>query len=254
QQPPPNEDCPICFVRLPLCGSEKQYNSCCGKMICYGCVYADAIARRSAGGICPFCRTPAPTSGEETVERMKERIEVGDTVAMYNLGCRYSSGGDEDGVPQDSNKALELWHQAAKLGSAMSHSKIANTYADKKDMEKAKYHWELGARGGDVASRYNLGLLGEGLAGNMNRAMKHFMISSGCGCDDSLKKIKTGFSDGHVTKDHFENALRAHKESKDEMQSDHRDFARRCLFEWTCNKSVDFEKALRALREARDEM
>ncbi|KAL7523254.1 hypothetical protein ACHAXR_000096, partial [Thalassiosira sp. AJA248-18] len=81
-------------------------------MICYGCVYADTIARQSTEGICPFCRTPGTTSREEVNERLAKRIEAGDAGAMYNLGHHYFEG---DGVPQDSNKALELWHQAAKL-------------------------------------------------------------------------------------------------------------------------------------------
>ena len=41
----------------------------------------------------------------------------------------------------------------------------------------------------------------------------------------SLKEIRQGFMRGCVTKDDFENALRAHKESKDEMRSDQRDAA-----------------------------
>ncbi|KAL7526008.1 hypothetical protein ACHAXR_001267, partial [Thalassiosira sp. AJA248-18] len=203
--------------------SDNLYRECCGKIICYGCTYADAIARQSAELICPFCRAPRTTSDEEEIERMKKRVEVGDAIAMYSLGCHYGRLGN--GVPQDSNKALELWHRAAKLGCVFSHSKIANTYADEKDTEKAKYHWELAAMGGHVSSRYNLGLF-ESNAGNMNRAMKHFMISAGFGDDESLKKIHNGFSVGHVTKDGFEKALRAHKKSKDEMQSDQREAAR----------------------------
>ncbi|KAL7526351.1 hypothetical protein ACHAXR_001446, partial [Thalassiosira sp. AJA248-18] len=223
--PPPNEDCPICYLRLPLCFAEAKYRACCGKNICLGCDYADAIARGSI--ICPFCRDPGPASDEESIERIKKRIEAGDVGAMGMLGCRYRSG--NSGVPQDSNKALELLHQAAKLGCAESHYNLATCYVQgevvEKDEKKAKYHWERAAMGGCVKSRRNLGVF-EAKAGNMNRAMKHFMISAGFGCGKSLKNIRYGFSNGFVTKDEFEKALRAHKESKDEMQSDQRDAAR----------------------------
>ncbi|KAL7533923.1 hypothetical protein ACHAXR_005530 [Thalassiosira sp. AJA248-18] len=224
--PPPNEDCSICFLRLPLFPSEIRYQSCCGKIICYGCAYADMVARESAEVICPFCRAPHESSYEEDIERLKKRIEARDAVAIFTLGCRYSDG---EGVSQDFTKALELWHQAANLGCAKSHSNIGTVYYNEegveKDTKKGRYHWERAAMGGDVLARYNLGIV-EGEAGNTNRAMKHFMISAAYGYDDSLKKIKTGFLDGHATKDDFEKALRAHKESKDEMQSDHRDAAR----------------------------
>ncbi|KAL7534453.1 hypothetical protein ACHAXR_005889 [Thalassiosira sp. AJA248-18] len=200
KQPPPNEDCPICFLRLPLCGSETQYKSCCGKTLCVGCFFGDAIARRSTERICPFCRAPTPTSNEEEIERMKKRTEAGDVSAMRHLGHRYFEG---DGVPQDFNKALELWHRAVKLDCVMSHSNIGYAYfygeGVEKDVKKARYHWERAAMGGDVAARHNLGIV-ESNAGNMNRAMKHFMISSGCGCDLSLKEIQNRFSEGLVTK------------------------------------------------------
>jgi len=40
KQPPQKEDCPICFVRLPTLSSGSKYNSCCGKVICAGCIHA----------------------------------------------------------------------------------------------------------------------------------------------------------------------------------------------------------------------
>ncbi|KAL7524706.1 hypothetical protein ACHAXR_000682, partial [Thalassiosira sp. AJA248-18] len=138
------------------------------------CGYADVIARRSAEQICPFFRAPVATSHEGHIERLKKPIEAGDANAMHNLGCKYSSGGD--GMPQDSNKSLELWRRAAKLGCAESHTNLAESYAlgeiVEKDVKKAKYHWELAAMGGNVVARYNLGILEEN-EGDMNRALKY---------------------------------------------------------------------------------
>ena len=79
--------------------------------------------------------------------------------------------------------------------------------------------------GGDAVARYNLGILEEE-AGNMDRAMKHWMISACAGHDKSLKQIRECYLDGDATKDDFEKALRAHKEAKDEMKSDQREAAR----------------------------
>ncbi|KAL7533152.1 hypothetical protein ACHAXR_005071 [Thalassiosira sp. AJA248-18] len=229
--PPPKEDCPICFLRMPLIFEEIRYRACCGKIICVGCAYANEIENPSTEFLCcPFCRAPDPTSDVEALEMIKERIEVGDTIAMNKLGCGYQHG--IVNVPQDFKKALELWHRAAKLGFPESHYNIGVAYYNgegvEKDVKKSKYHWEQGAMGGDVTARYNLGAI-EWKAGNMNRAMKHFMISAGIGDDDSLKKIQNGFMCGHVTKDEFEKALRAHNKSKNETQSDQRDTARRWL-------------------------
>jgi len=40
KQPPPKEDCPICFQQLPLLKTGYRYMTCCGKVICCGCAYA----------------------------------------------------------------------------------------------------------------------------------------------------------------------------------------------------------------------
>lgn len=40
KQPPPDEDCPICFLRMPILYTGWTYKSCCGKRICSGCCYA----------------------------------------------------------------------------------------------------------------------------------------------------------------------------------------------------------------------
>src|SRR6056300_409743 len=35
---PPTDDCPICFLPLPLDGGQTTFKSCCGKTICIGCI------------------------------------------------------------------------------------------------------------------------------------------------------------------------------------------------------------------------
>ena len=73
KQPPPNEDCPICMLPLPELATGYKYKSCCGKIVCSGCIYA--VEKRDGVGLCPFCRTPTPTSDEEiiVIERLKKR-------------------------------------------------------------------------------------------------------------------------------------------------------------------------------------
>ena len=95
-----------------------------------------------------------------------------------------------------------------------------------RDENKAKYYYELAAMGGNTMARLNLGCV-EGSAGNMNRAMKHWMISARAGDDGSLKEIQDGFVNGNAKKDDFETALRAHQTSKDEMKSEQREAAAR---------------------------
>ena len=48
KQPPPKEDCPICFLLLPSLETGHRYKSCCGKTICTGCIYAPLNDDRKA--------------------------------------------------------------------------------------------------------------------------------------------------------------------------------------------------------------
>ena len=97
-----------------------------------------------------------------------------------------------------------------------------------KDEKESKYYFELAAMGVDVFSRHNLGCV-ENNAGNFDRAMKHWIISARAGDDDSLKEIRECFLEGHVTKEEFEKALRAHQVSNDEMKSEQREAAKQQL-------------------------
>ena len=225
KQPPPKGDCDICMLLLPSLYTGRKYRACCGKRICSGCIYAVAI-RDGGVSLCPFCRTPAPTTDEEGVEQYKKRAELGDAGAMYNLGCCYADG--DYGMPQNHAKALELYHRAGELGDATSYHNIGMAYLHgrgvERDEKKARHYWELAAMRGHVKARHNLGV-SEFNAGNMERALKHFMIAAGSGYYDSLENIKQMFMDGDATKDDYAKALRVYQANLVEIKSPQRDEA-----------------------------
>ena len=224
QPPPPVGDCPICFQLLPILSTGRGYYSCCGKTICSGCIHA--VALRDDEKKCPFCRLPAHTTDEELIKRNEKRIEAKDTMAIYGLGCIYSEG--RYGFTQDDSKALELWHRAAELGHYEAYHNIGCAYDHgrgvQRDMKKAQHYWELAAMSGNVYARYNLGSLEED-AGNMDRALKHYMIAVKDGSTKSLHGIKILFKDGQATKDDYTKALRLYQAYLDEIRSDQRDKA-----------------------------
>ena len=63
------------------------------------------------------------------------------------------------------------------------------------------------------------------VAGNINRAIKHYMIAVRRGSGDSLKQIKYLFSNGHATKDDYTKALQSYQEYLAEVKSVQRDKA-----------------------------
>ena len=176
-------------------------------------------------GLCPFCRTPAPKS-EKLVEQIKKRTELDDAHAIYGLGCFYSKG--SNGLPQDHAKALELWHKAAEFSHASALYNIGNAYyagdGVERDENKAYHYWELAAMEGDAQARHNLGN-SEWRAGNIDRALKHYMIAAGSGLTPSLENIKQMFMHGDATKDDYAKALQAYQANLVEIKSAQRDQA-----------------------------
>ena len=53
------KECPLCFLLLPYESNTSSFMSCCGKVICIGCVYSMNKGRaKGKNQICAFCRTP----------------------------------------------------------------------------------------------------------------------------------------------------------------------------------------------------
>ena len=192
KDPPAKEDCPICFLPMPVklicCVSlppatlssvpicnfamaneelanigMETYYSCCGKSICKGCV--DSFHKSGNIGACPFCN--AMTGGKtnaEIVEEMMKRVEVNDAVSICKLANDYYHGAI--GLLQDQAKAIELWKQAAKLGSIQAQYQLGCFFRQGGDSKKSKFHYEAAAMVGNEVARFNLGFM-EYLSGNM---------------------------------------------------------------------------------------
>jgi len=229
QPPPQEEDCPICFLLLPSLDSGRRYKACCGKVLCSGCCYApvfDNQGNEVDNQKCPFCRVPTPKSVEEAVEREKERVEAGDVKAIYGLGCDYYHGGGD--VSQDYTKGLELFHRAGELGYAKAYTNIGSSFnigrGVKVDKKKAIHYFELAAMGGNAIGRHNLGILEEN-AGNMDRAIKHYIIAAGGGFNQSTNHIKELYGYGRATKENYMKALQSYQTYLSEIKSDQRDKA-----------------------------
>jgi len=160
------------------------------------------------------------------MKRMMERVEANDPMAIYNLGIDYRDG--EYGFPQDYTKALELFHRAGGLGLSSAYCSIGYAYDHgngvEVDKKKAEHYYELAAILGDEIARSNLGVY-EKKAGNMDRALKHYMIAARGGRSNSLEKVKDMYSNGYATKEDYTKALKSYQAYLGEIKSVQRDKA-----------------------------
>jgi TPR repeat protein len=210
-------DFAIANEELAIMNTEVYY-SCCGKSLCKGCIYSF----REYGNIatCPFCKDERLSkTGEERVEQMLKRVEANDAGAMCALGSDYYLG---KGLQQDRAKAVELWKQAAALGSSRSHFQLGAYYHNIGDSKKEKFHYEAAAMAGNEVARFNIGCT-EKLSGNLERAVKHCMIAASAGHHTSMHNLLTLFVQGLVSRDAIDLTLTAYNNSCTEMRSEARD-------------------------------
>ena len=106
-------------------------------------------------------------------------------------------------MQQNYRKALDLWYRAGELGCTGAYCSIGCAYHYGEsvvvDKKKANHYYELAAMGGNLYARYNLGN-NELKAGNVERAVKHFIIAAASGDSGSLNQMKRLYSNGHATK------------------------------------------------------
>ena len=236
QDPPPKEDCSICMLPMPFAGEldgrfRFDYQCCCGKRVCSGCIDAAKVEIRKGKmkDLCPLCREPRTPTFKEDMKRCKKRMKLKDAHAFYVMGDQYYNG--RWGLPQHLSKACELWKQAAELGSVHAHCGLGDAYSRgagvEQDGKKARYHFEIAAMGGHENARHALGSIEE-VSGNRRLGMYHVMFAARSGYELSMKavgeayKIGEEYKVGYVTKDEYAATLRAYKESYDEMESVHR--------------------------------
>ena len=150
-----------------------------------------------------------------------KRVKANDPAAMSEMGRKLITEGDLDG-------AIEYWMKAAELGDLMAHYKLGSMYqlghGVERDEEKSIYHYEMAAIGGHPKARLILALNEED-NGNMERAVKHYIIGANLGCDESMKALWKHYSDGNVTKENLDATLRTHQAAIDAMKSAQRDAA-----------------------------
>ena len=241
KDPPPKEDCPICFLPMPtklICcvslptatissvpiydfakaneelakKAMEQYYPCCGKSICRGCVHS--LDQSGNEDKCPFCNSERDKTEEERVQEIMKRVEANDAASICVLANSYHHG--LNGFQQDQTKAMELYARSADLGFSMAHFILATIYYKGGDMKKAKFHFEAAAMAGHDVARDMLGCF-EAKSGNIDRAVKHWSIAASAGNFFAMNALRL------FSRESIDSTLAAYNSACAEMRSDARD-------------------------------
>ena len=195
------------------------------KLICNGC---DIATQKRKMSDCAFCRTPIPDNDADKLAMIQARAAKKDSAAISHLGVQYFLG--QFGLQKDELRAVELWTEAAELGSvqALYNLGISYYFGEGVEVDKTKgaeFHAKA-AMQGHVHSRHNLGHF-EVEKGNNDRAVRHFLISAKMGHNDSVENIKRMFIRGGATKAQYAEALKGYQDAVEGMKSHDRDEAKR---------------------------
>ncbi|EJK70939.1 hypothetical protein THAOC_07664 [Thalassiosira oceanica] len=172
--------------------------------------------------------TPLPADEASTLALAHKRVSKGDPEAIAYLGDSYYYG--DLILEKDLSRAIELWTEAAELGSSGARYQLGVVYYNgigaEEDKPRGIRHWQQAAMKGDMESRHKLGSV-EGKTGNYELAVQHWMISATLGYQDSLNDIKEMFKEGHATKEQYAEALLGYRDAVEETKSPQREEAKR---------------------------
>ncbi|EJK55987.1 hypothetical protein THAOC_24205, partial [Thalassiosira oceanica] len=211
--------CPICAQPVPLPTEEHACVSpCCMKMVCKGCVLA--AMKMGINDKCEFCRTPRYKGDAEALARIQARVGKKDPEAIRHLGYQYMGG--RLGLEKNMTRAVELWTEAAELGSAGAFQSLGTAYSNgdgvEKDTKRGASFYEKAAMLGNSTARHNLGCY-ECERGRYDRGVRHLLISAKMGQAISIENIKMLFKGGLATKSQYAEALKGYQAAVEEMKS-----------------------------------
>ncbi|EJK52209.1 hypothetical protein THAOC_28547, partial [Thalassiosira oceanica] len=169
---------------------------------------------------------PGTRAKAEALTLIQARVDKKDPEAINFLGDQYSNGWL--GLEKNALRAVELWTEAAAIGSADACFGLGLAYACgddvEQDVERGTRFYEKAAMLGHVQARHNLGCYECG-RGNSYRAVRHFLISAKMGYALSLELIKVMSTQGHATKSQYTEALKGYQDAIEEMKSPDREEA-----------------------------
>ena len=246
----PHDECVLCCYHLPIRENESQYQSCCGEVICNGCIIAQkrtliigtnvvkpianskeedlefiTILTSEQVMVCPFCRKPEPTNQKEILERLWTKIdERDDPIAMNMLGTSYKTG--DHGLSTNLKKAEELYQRAYDLGHPFAAVNLYNLFLEKHvpDQARAMKCLKEGVKRGNPYCMINMGWHAAE-SGNHEETKRLYIMAARSGHDAAMNNLMARYRGKLLSKDDLATTLRAFKVVNDKRKSEPREYA-----------------------------
>ena len=170
--------CPVCLDDWDVNGDTRM-TLCCCKTVCEPC----AKKLISASLPCPLCRTLYSKSVEEALARLRRHVENDNPAAVRQLGGCYRDGAY--GLVPSHKKAARLYQRAAELGDVLAMYNLGVFYSSgegvKLDKKKAVKYYRMAVDRGFANAQYNLGVCferGTGVAQDYAEAIRFYKLAA----------------------------------------------------------------------------
>jgi len=230
--PPPRDECPICFVPLPIDDNSTSYRPCCGMIVCKGCI-ADQVQMfiRDSGdemqeemikalNQCMFCRTNMYGKSDELNRAAAENNRP---EGMFRVGLLYLAD-------ENNQEGMKWLKRATVLGCGKAAEKIGDILLEDDNETQARFYFNKAAELGRVQSFVKLGSIDLN-RGNITTAMDNYRKAATCGVNSKslVQVLKRGFIAKYITREEYFSTLYKHYKANDEMNSESR---KRALHKW----------------------
>ena len=188
--------CPICLEDWDV-NIRHKIMACCCKEICSPCL--KKLVSESLP--CPLCRAPFPDSDEEQLARLRRNVENGIPAAICQLAQLYAKGAP--GLKASHKKAARLYQRAADLGDVMAMCNLGCSYMKglgvKIDMRKGINYSRMAAKRGCADANYNLGICmhtGTGVARDDAEACRLMRLAADTGYTNAQFGLGVAYVNG----------------------------------------------------------
>lgn len=159
-------------------------------------------------------------AAERTIEELEVASDQGDAAAQFELGSRYSTGSEGDGLPVDHPKAFDLLKKSAGQGYARAMTAVGTAYYDARgvtmdDQESVRW-FRKAAEAGDGPALVWMGLMfssGRGVARDDEQAVAWFRMAAERGYIVAKAELGLRYDLGIGVPENNQEAVRWYKEA-----------------------------------------
>jgi hypothetical protein len=175
--------CPFCLEDWDV-NEHFHVRACCCRRICLSCF------KKTIKQACPLCRSPCDV---DELAMIRRNVEADVPEAITALAGSYEDG--DYGLVKSAKKATKIYKRAVELGDTLAMLNLGLMYMKgdfKLDKKKAVQLFRMAADRGNASAQNNLGLAywkGDGCSQDLEEARRWFTLAASQGLNEAKSAL-----------------------------------------------------------------